>query len=103
MSKEKHIETPFGFNLPCKVFIGAVPYLVRDDPTMDDMGECNVETKIIRINVKKHHTGHQLLLTWHHETGHGICEEYGERDNEKSCDRRAQGRTQVHAAWIEAQ
>ena len=101
--RKKHISTPFGMNLPCKVQIGAVPYEVRDDPHMDDFGECNVDTKVIRINVARHLTIHQLMVTWHHETGHAIDEEYGERETERACDRRAQGRTQAHVAWLEAQ
>ena len=99
----KHIETPFGMNLPCKVMIGAVPYLVKDNPHMEDFGDCNFDRKVISINVAKHLTLPQLLVTWHHETGHAIANEFGVPLSEGNCDRMAQGRTQAHVAWMEAQ
>jgi len=99
----KYIETPFGVNLPRRIMVGAVPYDVRDDPNIEDFGDCNTDTKVIRINVAKHHTRQQLLLTWHHETGHAINEEYSCPDKEKDVDRRAQGRTQVLEYWVAVQ
>ena len=91
-------------NLPRKVTIGAMPYEVRDDATLgDDFGDCDFDQKVIRINVKKHLTVQQLLVTWHHETGHAIAYEFGVMLNEKNTDRMAQGRTQVFADWMEAQ
>lgn len=102
MSK-KHIETPFSMNLPRRVTIGAVPYLVKDDPHMEDFGDCEFDRKLIRINVKRHLTLQQLLVTWHHETAHAIANEYGIPLSEKNTDRMAQGRTQVFKDWMEAQ
>ena len=103
MGKKKSIETPFTMNLPTSTTIGAIPYTVIDEPRMEDFGDCNTDTKVIRINVRKHLTLQQLLVTWNHETDHAINEEYGLPDKERDVDRRAQGRTQVFKDWMEAQ
>ena len=103
MSKKKRVKTPFSMSLPASITVGGTPYEVRDDPHLEDFGECEVVSKVIRINIKKHLTLQQLLVTWHHETGHAIAEEYGVNMNEKNTDRMAQGRTQVFKDWMEAQ
>jgi len=100
---KKYIETSFGMNLPRKLMVGAVPYLVEDAKLEADFGDCDTDKKLIRIDLRRHLTVQQLLVTWHHETGHAIACEYGVKLAERDTDRMAQGRTQVLTDWMEAQ
>lgn len=105
MTRRKRIKTPQGAFLPARIQIAAVWYTVTIAPEAreEDLGSCDSLRKIINIDVAKHPDAEAVMVTWKHETGHAIEEEYGIPMTDKNTDRYAQGRAQEFWQFVEVQ
>ena len=100
--KPKHTKTPF-FTLPAVIQIGAIPIRVeKKELDGDDMGRFD-GAGLIEIDVKKHTSYAQLMVTLLHEAGHAIDFCYGMDREDPEGDRTAHGYTQVFFYIAEAQ
>ena len=100
--KPRHTKTPF-FTLPAVVQLGAIPIRIEDkELDGDDMGRFD-GFGLIEIDVKKHTSYAQLMVTLLHEVGHAIDFCYGMDRKDDAVDRVAHGYTQAFLYIAEAQ
>ena len=101
--KPKHIKTPF-FTLPAVVQIGAFPIRIEDAKLdSDDMGLFDSGALLIQVDVAKHTSYAQLMVTLLHEVGHAIDYVFNTKRSDADVDRHAHGYTQAFLYIAEAQ
>ncbi len=101
--KPRHIKTPF-FTLPAVVQIGAF-FIRLEDAKLDsdDMGLFDSGELLIQIDVAKHRSYTQLMVTVLHEIGHAIDYVFNTKRTDADVDRHAHGYTQAFLYIAEAQ